>query len=254
MIVSNGTITISDVTDGINAILTQSSLIVACATNGTVITLTGLNTTMKVYIGGLDDSVNWNYYVSNISGVSYADSVGATLRTGTGVTNGAIAGTSAYVKVTSFTGTDSGYIEISATKFGYQTLIQRLDLVKSKAGSRGSVTAQISGQTVWSDAVANAYFATNYNNVVITGDYVTQYGAGFAQTKIWNGTAWQLVTQVVDGNLIVNGTVTTGAIAVGAIGADQISANAITTNKMLVTGAGPTINKDPNTNRNCGPD
>ena len=248
MLVSSGSITIIDVNDGVNATLTQSSLIVQCDTGGSVISLNGLDTTMKVYVGGKDDSANWSFYVSNIgSGISYNDSTNTLTRVGIGVVNGSIAGTVGYIKVNSFTATDASYIEISAYKFANDVVVQRFDLVKSKAGLRGSVTAQIANQTAWSDSVANSYFSTNYKNVIISGDSVTQYGTGFAQTKVWNGSIWSLVTQIVDGNLLVNGTVTTGAIAIGAVGPNQVSPSAISTDKLLITGAGSAINNDPYT-------
>lgn len=248
MLVSSGSITIIDVNDGLNATLTQSSLIVQCDTDGSVLSLTGLDTTMKVYVGGKDDSGNWSFYVSNIgSGITYNDSTNTLARVGVGVANGAIAGTLGYIKVNSFTATDASYIEISASKFANDTVTKRFDLVKSKAGTRGSVTAQISNQTVWADSVANLYFSTNFKNIKVSGDSVTQYGTGFAQTKVWNGTIWSLVTQIVDGNLLVNGTVTTGAIAVGAVGPNQVSSSAISTDKLLITSAGAAINNDPYT-------
>jgi hypothetical protein len=54
----------------------------------------------------------------------------------------------------------------------------------------------------------------------ILTDTVTQYNnsQNFSQTKFWDGAAWQIVNAVVDGNLLVSGT----------IGATKIAANAVT--------------------------
>lgn len=81
-------------------------------------------------------------------------------------------------------------------------------------GARGSITAYISGQTAWSDTVANNYFTTNYSGVKVLNDVVTQYGTGFSQTRFWNGSAWTQITVAIDGSLLVSGTVGASALSV----------------------------------------
>jgi hypothetical protein len=69
----------------------------------------------------------------------------------------------------------------------------------------------------------------------IDGDTAQFY---FADTNVgtvlqYNGTAWQNVTgQVIDGNLIVTGTISANQIAANAITAGKIQASAITTDKL----------------------
>ena len=241
MLVSTGSITIVDVNDGLNATLTQSSLVVQCDTSGNVLSLNGVDTSMKVYIGGTDDSTNWSFYVSDIgSGITYCDSTDTSRRSGFGATDGSILGTLGYIKVNSFTAANTSYIQISAFKAGYDLVSQRLTLIKTKAGSRGSVSGYIGSQLVWSDSVANTYFASNYNNTFVVGDQITEFGAGFSQTKNWSGTAWALVNQVIDGSLIVTGSITAPAIAANTItlGSAIIQSGAIDDAKIANLSAG----------------
>lgn len=84
-------------------------------------------------------------------------------------------------------------------------------------GERGSKAFYVSGQTVWSDAVANTAIS-NAGLTKVLNDQVTEYGTNFSATKFWNGTAWVVVTAAIDGNLLVSGTV----------GAAKMSANSIT--------------------------
>jgi len=85
------------------------------------------------------------------------------------------------------------------------------------AGPRGSTWAYISGQTSWSDTVANNYFTNNFGGVKVINDTVTQYGTNFSQTRVWNGSSWLQVAVAIDGNLLVKGTVTADAVATGTV-------------------------------------
>jgi hypothetical protein len=73
-------------------------------------------------------------------------------------------------------------------------------------GERGSRQFYTTG-SAWSDTVANNAI-TSAGFVKVTLDSVTIYNTtNFAQTRYWNGSAWILLEAVVDGNLLVNGTV-----------------------------------------------
>jgi hypothetical protein len=48
--------------------------------------------------------------------------------------------------------------------------------------------------------------AVTGNATRITGDTVIETYTGWAQTKIWNGTAWAAAGQTIDGSLLVTGT------------------------------------------------
>lgn len=83
-------------------------------------------------------------------------------------------------------------------------------------GMRGSVRATASG-TAWSDTTARQAVWTAIgktgsapdNNHLVIGDEVTIQNASpaFAETRYWNGTGWSNVGVVINGNLLVDGTV-----------------------------------------------
>jgi hypothetical protein len=77
---------------------------------------------------------------------------------------------------------------------------------------RGSATLVITGSS-WSDAqataaVASSLEAANSPATLRIGDTVTiRNNAGFAQARYWDGTAWVLPGTILDGNLLVTGSV-----------------------------------------------
>lgn len=60
-------------------------------------------------------------------------------------------------------------------------------------------------------------------------------------------TGGKIAAGTITGSNIAADTITAGQIAAGAISTSEIAAGAITTDKLLVTGGGPAINDDPNT-------
>lgn len=93
-------------------------------------------------------------------------------------------------------------------------------------GLRGSVTAYTSGSS-WSDASANtaiqAYSGTAY---LVAGDTVTiSNGSNFAATKYWSGLSWLSPGTVIDGNLLVTGTLTANKIGAGTLSAAVVFGN-----------------------------
>lgn len=90
-------------------------------------------------------------------------------------------------------------------------------------GQRGSQTLYISG-SVWSDAAADA--ATTGANVL--GDTVTiSNGSTFVSVKYWNGSAWIPPGVVIDGSLIVTGSVTAAKINTNGLTVRDNSGNVI---------------------------
>lgn len=73
------------------------------------------------------------------------------------------------------------------------------------AGTRGSKQFYTSG-TSWSDTTANNAI-TSAGFTKVTLDSVTISSTNFAQTRYWDGSAWVLISTVIDGNLLVAGTV-----------------------------------------------
>lgn len=90
---------------------------------------------------------------------------------------------------------------------------------KGAAGVRGSKQFYVglSGSTAtWSDVVAAS--AASVDGGPVLNDQVTQYNnsVGFSQTKFWNGSIWVTVDAVIDGNLLVTGTVGASKVVVNA--------------------------------------
>ena len=90
-------------------------------------------------------------------------------------------------------------------------------------GRRGSVDLYVIGST-WSDSVANNAITTNTGSAIkYAGDKVTIYNnAGFAQTKYWDGISAWTAGQIINGNVLVSGTVTSNAIGTNTLSAVNI--------------------------------
>jgi hypothetical protein len=193
-----------------------------------VVTYTGSGTTIKVWEGTtplIEDST-----------VPYANGSFRITTNASGVTLGTVTGggtnTATYGNVTNLTG-DSATIEytiVVKNSSGVESAFLRTQsLTKAKQGAvgqRGSINVYVAGQTVWSDAVANAAVAAQGGGVVLTMDQCTLYGTGYSETKYWAG-AWVPVGQVINGNLLVTGTV----------GANQLAATQLITNDAQIDNA-----------------
>lgn len=99
------------------------------------------------------------------------------------------------------------------------------------SGARGSITGYASG-SAWSDTTANNKITSvTGSSTKVIGDTITiSNGINFAATKYWSGAAWVLPGVVVDGNLLVNGT----------ISADRIVANSIASAEAFLFSGTPT--------------
>lgn len=86
----------------------------------------------------------------------------------------------------------------------------------SNSSATRNVHGYVSGRTSWDDAAANSYLTTAGLTKKIT-DVVTQYGDKFSKTKSWSGSAWVDVDQVIDGNLLVTGTISGDKLAANSI-------------------------------------
>lgn len=91
-------------------------------------------------------------------------------------------------------------------------------------GRRGSVDLYVIGST-WSDSVANNAIITNTGSAVkYAGDKVTIYNnAGFAQLKYWDGVSAWTTGQIINGNVLVSGTVTSNAIGTNVLNAVAVN-------------------------------
>lgn len=227
---------------GITAFLTNEAHTVPASATGTVSSYSGAGGTFKVYQGAVDVSASATYALQSNP---------QSLTTSINATTGVFSVTAGFAD-----GTDAATVTYRAT-YGGATFDKVFSLSKSKtgvagtagtngtngtngsngaAGQRGSRTFYVSGITSWSDATATSTASVSGGPVV--NDVVTQYDstAGFSQTRFWTGTVWTIVAAVVDGSLLVSGTV----------GAAAVAANAIRASHLLVTGgSGQALNGDP---------
>ena len=90
-------------------------------------------------------------------------------------------------------------------------------------GSRGSLTLYASGSS-WADTTANnAITSATGSATRVIGDTVTiSNGTNFAATRYWSGSAWVNPGVVIDGNLLVNGTLSASKINGGTFSGASI--------------------------------
>lgn len=107
-------------------------------------------------------------------------------------------------------------------------------------GLRGSLDIAAMG-TAWSDntarqaiwtALGKSGSATDNNHLVI-GDAVTISGTNFVETRYWTGSAWGIPGAIINGNLLVNGSVSAGKIDTRGLTIKDAAGNVI-----LGSGAG----------------
>lgn len=90
------------------------------------------------------------------------------------------------------------------------------------AGTRGSVQLFLSG-SVWNSSTANSAVISATGSGPFIGDQVTfSNGTDWAQMRVYTGSSWVQPSVVIDGGLLVNGTI------VGT----KLAANTVTTDKM----------------------
>ena len=82
----------------------------------------------------------------------------------------------------------------------------------------------------WSDSEANAAIAASGYSGLVLLDRATLYnaGAGFTETRYWSGSAWLTYAALVNGNLLVDGSVAARSLAVRTITTDRIVVGAAT--------------------------
>lgn len=73
----------------------------------------------------------------------------------------------------------------------------------------------------------NSFPAASPTSHLRIGDTVTLTNSAAAETRYWGGTAWMQPGVVIDGNLLVNGTVSADKIAARAITADKLDAKVL---------------------------
>jgi len=155
----------SDLTNGNHTIPTDSS-----GNNGN---FTGCTTTMSVFIGSVDDSINWTYAVTKSAGVTCTEVITSRTQTVTAMT------------------TDTGTVTIVASKAGFASQTQVFSISKAKSG----VTYQInlSNNSVRKSSTPTSLTLTA-SKIDVSG--VTAYTGRF---KIYlNGSAIATYTSAAD--------------------------------------------------------
>lgn len=227
----------------VSATLTRDSVVFPADSSGSITSYAGNTTTMAVFVGGSDDTANWTFSHLDTAGVS-------SVRSGSTVT---------VESMSAGLGTLTGYVEITAARSGYSPITKRFNVVKAPAGAqgvqgptgpagaqgpqgpqgatgpqgstgaqgqRGSVeTARAIGTTSWSDSeAAQAISAVGYGSPILL-DRVTLYnaGSGYVETRYFNGSQWLTFSTLINGNLLVNGSVAANKLAVNDL--SSITAN-----------------------------
>lgn len=89
-------------------------------------------------------------------------------------------------------------------------------------GRRGSLEVFQSGYTSWSDSAATAAVVAAGYGGPYDRDTVTLYGTGFAQKRFYSSGSWLTITAVIDGNLLVTGTVSAAKVNGGTLSGVQM--------------------------------
>jgi len=131
--------------------------------------------------------------------------------------------------------TGQGWVDITAARAGFTSETKRFTVTKAFAGQdgtggtpgtpgvRGNINiAVITTGTSWSDLEAAAGIAAVGYGTPRTLDIVTLYRTDgtFSETRSYTGSAWIAVTQYLNGNLFVNGTISTQKLIIGAVTAN----------------------------------
>jgi hypothetical protein len=235
-----------DGSDALTGMLTNESHTVPCSSAGVVSSFTGASGGFRVFKGSTDITGLCTFAIQ-----ANPSTLTASINSTTGAYSVTAAGSWA-------SGTATTTITFRAT-YGTTTIDKIFTLTKALAGTagapgtnggdglRGSLTGYGAGygiaSTSWSDGIANRVINNMLTGSTLTsslastsqlrlGDTVTESdGVSFAQTKFWSGTAWVVLGEVIDGNLLVKGTVA----------ADQLNING--TNGINLVSGGGTIGK-----------
>ena len=158
--------------------LTNDSHTIPTDVNGDNGNYTGCTTTMHIYLGGVDDSDNWTYSASISAGIT-ASLVGNTLT------------------VTAMD-TDTGYVDVTASRTGFSDITRRFSLSKSKQGAVGAdATAYwlVSSVAAVKKTQASVYVPATviFSSKSQTGDGSPAYYDGrFVISESIDGLAWTM--------------------------------------------------------------
>lgn len=208
----------------ISAIVSNSVYPVPADSDGNVISYTNSGTTIKVYEGAnlLDYDGS-----GGTAGKWNVTAAGTSITAGTKSSTGTTPNRFATYGVASAMTADTAMVVYTISGRNSAGTLFTFDVVqsfsKARYGVRGSKVfyRDISGVTApnhnqWSDTQADLAI-TSQGFTKVTLDAVTLYNqsTGFSGTKYWNGSSWTTVAQVIDGNLLVTGSIAANKLILG---------------------------------------
>lgn len=141
--------------DVYSVVLSNENHTLPCDAEGNVTSYAGASSEITIYMGGLDDTENWDIIASPSSGVkgTFEDNV---------------------YTVTSFT-VEAGYVEFTCTKEGANTIKKRFSLLKQKQGAAGkdAVIYEVEPSTL----TMTLNKSNTYNPTSVTFSAYTKTGA-----------------------------------------------------------------------------
>ena len=185
---------------GLTVLATNEAIVLPADDMGVVSSYAGAGGEIRVYRGS----------TRLTSGLSFA-------RVAASASLGATVSAAGVYAITSLADdTDSANLTIRVTVDGEAVIDKIITVAKAKQGRRGvgTFSRRITG-SAWTEAEADA--ATPGDNQV--GDRVTLYNPAavppFAETRTWDGFNWVIYVEVIDGSLLVLGTVAAEALKIG---------------------------------------
>jgi hypothetical protein len=223
----------------VSAILSNSAHTIPSDSDGVVADLTGSGTEIRVYEG----TTLLAYDSTPAAGQWKATPTASNVTAATSLTDSGTYGT--MPDITDMGAADTGSItytisgnRLDGVAFSNITLVQSFSKTKqgvSVEGARGATNLSIVvGSAAWSDASADSI--TPGDNII--GDRVTQtFGTSFIETRAWNGVAWVLLDQVLDGNILFPGSIITSALSAQAVTAAKINVTDLFSTSITASGS-----------------
>jgi hypothetical protein len=172
--------------------LSADGFVLPADSTGVVSTYSGATTTAKVWLGTTEDTSNWSFGKTDSSGVT--SSFASNVLTVTNMTSG----------------TDTGYVDITATRSGYPTQTKRFNLTKAKAATPASAPVTSPGNLIANEATiaptqCQAGIRFNTDGTISrrggTGSYTTLGSKWYNPTTSGIGSSyWIMFTRVDSGS------------------------------------------------------
>ncbi|MEC4750056.1 hypothetical protein [Methylomicrobium sp. Wu6] len=205
-----------EATDALSGFLTRPAVTLPANASGVVSDFTQASGDFLVFMGGADVTANCSFSSSGATNLTASiNSAGAYSATAMSAAIGSITFTATYKNAS------------LALLFTVAKATAGAAGGSGADGTRGSGEFYTSG-SLWNDATANSAVTAIYPAGKVYGDTVTiSNGSTFAMTKYWNGSAWVAPGTVIDGNLLVSGSVSAAKINANGLSIRDPSGNII---------------------------